>query len=134
LPEPLASKNAVRQRKYRQRQRNGELMITHGLAPAEIDKLHRLGYVEIDKLEDCVARRSVRVRAGPAQRAGTRRARRLNCACSCKARQRRSRYSHEQLRAILRVAAPLEQCARGAFLEEVARELAAKKSRGSLRT
>jgi hypothetical protein len=43
-------------------------------------------------------------------------------------------YSHEQLRAILRVAAPLEQRARGAFLEEVARELAAKKSRGSLRT
>jgi hypothetical protein len=50
-----SSPSATRQQRYRRRQRAGEIMVTVGLLPAEIDKLHRLGCVELGDLEDRAA-------------------------------------------------------------------------------
>ena len=47
--------HAARQRRYRKRQRNGRLMVTVELAPEEVDTLHRLGCVDLDRLEDRAA-------------------------------------------------------------------------------
>jgi hypothetical protein len=44
--------HAARQRRYRRRQHRGELMVTLGLSPHEIDKLHRVGCLDLDKLEN----------------------------------------------------------------------------------
>jgi hypothetical protein len=49
------SAHAARQRRYRRRQRNGEIMVTIGLSPAEVDTLHRLRCLDLDKLEDRAA-------------------------------------------------------------------------------
>jgi hypothetical protein len=38
---------AVRQRRYKARQRNGRLIVTVELAPEEVDTLHRLGCVDL---------------------------------------------------------------------------------------
>jgi hypothetical protein len=44
--------HAHRQRAYRARQRNGRLLVTVELAPEEVDTLHRLGCIDLDRLED----------------------------------------------------------------------------------
>jgi hypothetical protein len=46
------SSHAARQRRYRRRQRNGEIMVTVGLSQGEIDKLCRLHCLDLDKLEN----------------------------------------------------------------------------------
>ena len=46
---------AARQRRYRRRQRDGEVMVTVSLSRAEVDKLHRLRCLDLDKLEDRAA-------------------------------------------------------------------------------
>jgi hypothetical protein len=47
--------HAARQRRYRRRQRNGELLVTVALSPEETDKLCRLRCLDLDKLEDRAA-------------------------------------------------------------------------------
>lgn len=47
--------SAARQRRYRQRQRDGEIMVTIGLSEAETDKLVRLRCIDADKLENRTA-------------------------------------------------------------------------------
>ena len=47
--------HAARQRRYRKRQRNGEVMVTVALSPSDVDKLYRLGCVELAKVEDRAA-------------------------------------------------------------------------------
>jgi hypothetical protein len=49
------SHNALRQRRFRQRQRRHEVMVTISLTPAETSVLHRLGYLALDQLEDRAA-------------------------------------------------------------------------------
>jgi hypothetical protein len=44
--------HAIRQRRYRRRQRNGEIMVTVGLSREETDKLCRLRCLDLDRLED----------------------------------------------------------------------------------
>ena len=44
--------HAARQRRYRKRQRNGEVMVTVALSREETDRLCRLGCLDLDKLED----------------------------------------------------------------------------------
>jgi hypothetical protein len=44
--------HAARQRRYRRRQRNGEIMVSVALSPEETDKLSRLRCLDLDKLED----------------------------------------------------------------------------------
>ena len=44
--------HAARQRRYRRRQRNGEMMVTVALSREETDKLCRLRCLDLDKLED----------------------------------------------------------------------------------
>ena len=44
--------HAARQRRYRRRQRNDEIMVTVGLSREETDKLCRLHCLDLDKLED----------------------------------------------------------------------------------
>jgi hypothetical protein len=46
------NRHAARQRRYRRRQRNGEVMVTVALSPDETDKLTRLRCLDVDKLED----------------------------------------------------------------------------------
>jgi hypothetical protein len=50
-----APSHAARQRRYRRRQHNGEVMVTVGLSQEETDKLCRLRYLDLDKLEDRAA-------------------------------------------------------------------------------
>jgi hypothetical protein len=47
--------HAARQRRYRRRQRNGELLVSITATPAEVDVLHRLGYLDLGRLEDRAA-------------------------------------------------------------------------------
>ena len=44
-----------RQRRYRRRQANGNVVVTVTLSHAETDTLHRLRYLDLDKLEDRAA-------------------------------------------------------------------------------
>jgi hypothetical protein len=50
-----AASHRVRMRRYRQRQRNREVSITLTLSEAEIDRLHRLRCLDLDKLENRAA-------------------------------------------------------------------------------
>jgi hypothetical protein len=52
LQRPPPGSHRERQRRYRERQRQGELMVSVGLMPDEIDKLHRLGCVDLGDLEN----------------------------------------------------------------------------------
>jgi hypothetical protein len=54
--EPPHRRHAARQARYRERQRNGELMVTIGFSPHETAILHRLRCLDLDKLDD---RRSI---------------------------------------------------------------------------
>jgi hypothetical protein len=45
-------RHAARQARYRQRQRNGEIMVTIGFSPGETAVLHRLRCLDLDKLDD----------------------------------------------------------------------------------
>jgi hypothetical protein len=47
--------HAARQRAYRGRQRNGEVVVTVTLSRAETDVLHRLRCLDLGKLEDRAA-------------------------------------------------------------------------------
>jgi len=47
--------HAARQRRYRLRQKNGELAVTVTLSQDETAKLQRLGCVDLDRLEDRAA-------------------------------------------------------------------------------
>jgi hypothetical protein len=47
--------HAARQRRYRQRQRSHEIMVTIGFSPDETAKLNRLRCLDLDKLEDRAA-------------------------------------------------------------------------------
>src|SRR5262249_10973474 len=47
--------HAARQRRYRQRQRDGEVVVTIGLLPHETAILHRPRCLDVDKLEDRAA-------------------------------------------------------------------------------
>jgi hypothetical protein len=47
--------NRDRQRRYRRRQANGYVVVTVTLSRAETDTLHRLRYLDLDKLEDRAA-------------------------------------------------------------------------------
>jgi hypothetical protein len=49
------SPTAARQRRFRERQRNGEVVVSIALTPAEVDLLHRLGCVDLARLEDRAA-------------------------------------------------------------------------------
>jgi hypothetical protein len=49
------NRHAARQRRYRKRQRNGEVMVTVALSQEETDKLVRLRCLDLDKLEDRAA-------------------------------------------------------------------------------
>lgn len=49
---PPSDSHRERQRRYRQRQRQGEVMVTLGLLPSEVDKLCRLGCVDLADLEN----------------------------------------------------------------------------------
>lgn len=42
----------MRQRRYRQRQQQREIMVTIGFSPDETATLHRLRCLDLDKLED----------------------------------------------------------------------------------
>jgi hypothetical protein len=44
--------HAARQRRYRRRQRCGDVVLTLTLSPCEIDRLHRQGSLDLDALED----------------------------------------------------------------------------------
>ena len=46
---------AVRQRRFKARQRQGEVVISITLSPAETDVLYRIGCLDLDKLEDRAA-------------------------------------------------------------------------------
>jgi hypothetical protein len=46
---------AARQRRYKARQRQGEVVITVTLSPDETATLHRVGCLDLDKLEDRAA-------------------------------------------------------------------------------
>lgn len=62
VPQPLTraphmlkrppSPAAVRQRRFKARQRNGEIVVTITLSPAETDTLYQIGCLDIDKLEN----------------------------------------------------------------------------------
>jgi hypothetical protein len=43
---------ASRQRRYKARQRTGEVVVTLTLSPAETATLHRVGCLDLDRLED----------------------------------------------------------------------------------
>ena len=43
---------AARQRRYKARQRQGDVVVTFTLSPDETAKLHRIGCLDLDKLED----------------------------------------------------------------------------------
>ena len=45
-------RHAARQARYRQRQRNGEVMVNIGVSPHETAILHRLRCLDLDKLDD----------------------------------------------------------------------------------
>jgi len=55
LERPRRRPHAARQRRYRQRQRNGEVIVSIGLLPHETAILHRLNCLDLDKLEDRAA-------------------------------------------------------------------------------
>jgi hypothetical protein len=46
---------AVRQRRFKARQLQGQLVVTITLSPAETDVLYRIGCLDLDKLEDRAA-------------------------------------------------------------------------------
>jgi hypothetical protein len=54
-PPRLPRPHAARQRRYRQRQRNSEVMASIAFSPHETAILHRLNCLDLDKLEDRVA-------------------------------------------------------------------------------
>jgi hypothetical protein len=44
--------HAARQRRYRRRQKTGVVMVTTGFSPEEINKLHLVGCIDLNRLED----------------------------------------------------------------------------------
>jgi hypothetical protein len=55
LERPPPSPGALRARRARRRQKRGELLVTVALTADETAKLHKLGYLELDQLEDRAA-------------------------------------------------------------------------------
>jgi hypothetical protein len=51
----LRTSASQRQARYRERQRDGVAVVTIGLTPDQTAKLHRLGLIALDKLEDRAA-------------------------------------------------------------------------------
>jgi hypothetical protein len=49
------SSAAARQRRYKARQRQGEVVVTVALSPDETATLHRVGCLDLDRLEDRAA-------------------------------------------------------------------------------
>jgi hypothetical protein len=55
LQRPSSSPTAVRQRRFKARQRQGDVVVTVALTPDETAMLHRIGCLDLDKLEDRAA-------------------------------------------------------------------------------